>query len=179
MDGWMDRWTNERMDGWMDGWTDGQIDGWTDRRIDGWKDGDGWMDEWTDRQMDGRMDGRMDERINGQMEGRTDRGTDGQKKDYMENDERNNKGDGLGSFPSLSEAFGSSTSLAAKISEVESQMLAGKLVLVDDGGQPFKPSHNALKTRESSSSHKEPTSYANLLNDVSTTLMCHRVVVIL
>ncbi|GKB46540.1 hypothetical protein Tco_0897293 [Tanacetum coccineum] len=37
----------------------------------------------------------------------------------------------------------------------------GKLVLVVDD--------DASKTNESSSSHKEPTSYANIMNDVSTT----------
>ncbi|GKE50806.1 hypothetical protein Tco_1485962 [Tanacetum coccineum] len=55
------------------------------------------------------------------------------------------KDDGLGSFPSLSEAFGGQTptSLAANIHDFESQMLEEKLVLVGDDGKPLKPSHNA------------------------------------
>ena len=51
----------------------------------------------------------------------------------------------MGSFPSLSEAFGSpySTSLVAKIHDLESQMLEGNLVLVGDDGKPLKSSNEA------------------------------------
>lgn len=46
-----------------------------------------------------------------------------------------------GSFPSLANAFGSPNpaSLAAKIRDIESQMLEGKLVLLDDARKPLKP----------------------------------------
>lgn len=55
------------------------------------------------------------------------------------------KEDRFGSFPSLSQAFSSPspTSLAAKIHDLDSQMLEGKLVLVGDGGKSLKPTIEA------------------------------------
>ena len=49
MEGWTDKWKNERINGWRkDGWMEGN--GWRNGWMVGWKEMDGEMDGWLDGQ---------------------------------------------------------------------------------------------------------------------------------